>query len=435
MSEDEDLKRRIASLAGRINQDKRRESGQQPSYGYHGNWAPQRGTPYGIRRAGRGHYHQPSFRNRTLVLKNGDSGNDPELATDPSETDNLGETEPSWVTKHDRHLQLINTEVYDKITQQRTKDMQETRTARKKADDAKELASLGDHFANTAGDLGNQREQRQEININGVRFRVQDGGSKLIRASGPSSALSLNISADCLDDPNSIRLVPRGHTIAGVTFYRSKNGNLYRSGLVKAETKKPKAKSTELCPVFTTTGSCLNGPNCRFTHDPNKVAICKDFLAKGSCPHGDNCDLSHDPTPNRVPACIHFLRGNCTNDDCRYAHVKVNPGAPVCRQFATLGYCEKGVACDERHVKECPDYANKGACHKKSCQLPHVDRAGQLRKAASAQVSEGNDDRTSDPSSDEEDISEDIDSDEDILIQGVDGAGQDLAGNADYIPL
>lgn len=164
------------------------------------------------------------------------------------------------------------------------------------------------------------------------------------------------------------------------------------------------------------------------------MAICKDYLAKGTCPLGDNCDLSHDPTPHRVPACIHFLRGNCTNDDCRYAHVKVNPSAPVCRQFATLGYCDKGDTCDERHVTECPDYANKGACRNKKCRLPHVDRAGQLRKAAAvAQPSTEIPDDSSDLSSDEEDHSDDIDSDEDIFIEGVDGAGQDLTGNKDFI--
>ena len=31
-----------------------------------------------------------------------------------------------------------------------------------------------------------------------------------------------------------------------------------------------------------------------------------------------------------------------------------------------------------------PDYANSGFCHKKRCKLPHIDRAGQIRKAAAA---------------------------------------------------
>ncbi|KAI9719179.1 MAG: hypothetical protein M1828_006272 [Chrysothrix sp. TS-e1954] len=75
------------------------------------------------------------------------------------------------------------------------------------------------------------------------------------------------------------------------------------------------------------------------------------------------------------------MRGNCTNSDCRYAHIRVNAGAPVCRDFAILGFCSAGATCLERHVHECPDYANKALCRSRKCKLPHVDRAGQLRKA------------------------------------------------------
>lgn len=81
-----------------------------------------------------------------------------------------------------------------------------------------------------------------------------------------------------------------------------------------------------------------------------------------------------------MPACLHFLRGKCSNPDCRYAHVRVNPSAPVCKDFAFLGYCGRGALCNERHVHECPNYANTGVCKNKNCHLPHVDRAGQIRK-------------------------------------------------------
>jgi hypothetical protein len=128
-------------------------------------------------------------------------------------------------------------------------------------------------------------------------------------------------------------------------------------------------------------GECRNARDCRYTHNFSKVAICKDFLMTGNCSRHD-CQLSHDPTPNRSPACIHFSRGNCTNPTCRYAHVKIDPTANVCREFAILGYCEKGADCADRHVTECPDYANTGTCSNKKCRLPHVDRAGQLRKIA-----------------------------------------------------
>lgn len=132
----------------------------------------------------------------------------------------------------------------------------------------------------------------------------------------------------------------------------------------------------------TSTGNCPFGRNCMFKHDLNKVAICKEYLFKGSCSNGQGCDLSHDPTPNRTPACIYFSRGNCTNPDCRYTHVKIDADAPVCRDLATVGWCERGATCTERHVFECPDYANTGSCPIPKCHLPHVDHAGQLRKRA-----------------------------------------------------
>jgi len=155
-------------------------------------------------------------------------------------------------------------------------------------------------------------------------------------------------------------------------------------------------------------------------HDPIKVAICKDFLKAGLCPAGDACDLSHDPTPERVPACLHFQRGKCSNPACRYAHVRVNPSAPVCSRFANLGYCEQGAACQDRHVYECPDYANTGACRNRKCRLPHVDRAGQIRKMVANKLETPNDSRrgsgqeddSSDLSSEEEDGYDAIDSDD-----------------------
>ena len=58
----------------------------------------------------------------------------------------------------------------------------------------------------------------------------------------------------------------------------------------------------------------------------------------------------------------------------------MNPSASVCKDFAVLGYCGKGRSCTERHVHECPNYTNTGTCHNKKCRLPHVDRAGQIRK-------------------------------------------------------
>lgn len=189
-------------------------------------------------------------------------------------------------------------------------------------------------------------------------------------------------------------------------------------------------------------GSCTHGPRCRYIHDPSKVAICKEFLQKGECVFGETCDLSHDPTPNRTPACLHFAKDSCTNPNCRYAHVKVSPGAPVCRAFGIYGYCDKGAECPDRHVFECPDFSNTGVCKNKNCKLLHRERASVLRKAAAAAAVSGGDQNMDDMSSDDEDDeqsvnSNDVDSEEvdEFVGQDDDTPDFDFSAQQDFIPM
>ncbi|KAK7025005.1 zinc finger CCCH domain-containing protein 3 [Favolaschia claudopus] len=146
-------------------------------------------------------------------------------------------------------------------------------------------------------------------------------------------------------------------------------------------------KSDKPCPRFSTTGTCTRGLTCPYTHDPATTAICWPFLS-GSCPlPADQCALSHDPTPERVPLCTHFLAGSCTRAACPFPHVNLGPAhaqAPICRNFAVLGYCKLGIECPEQHVRECPDFAEKGTCERKGCRLPHVIRAAGKRAKTTA---------------------------------------------------
>ncbi|KAE9399578.1 hypothetical protein BT96DRAFT_688455 [Gymnopus androsaceus JB14] len=143
--------------------------------------------------------------------------------------------------------------------------------------------------------------------------------------------------------------------------------------------------SDKQCPRFSTTGSCSHGLTCMYQHDPSKIAICWNFL-QDNCPNtADTCNLSHDPTPERTPLCLHFLnKGRCTRPNCLYPHVNVGARHGICRDFAVLGYCDKGLDCDKQHVRECPDFAEKGTCSIKGCKLPHVIRANRNRKPASS---------------------------------------------------
>ena len=168
--------------------------------------------------------------------------------------------------------------------------------------------------------------------------------------------------------------------------------------------------------------------------------MCKDYLITGKCPAGDSCDLSHEPAPERVPACMHFVRGKCSNPSCRYAHIRVNPSALVCRDFSVLGYCSKGADCTERHVHECPDYANIGICRKTKCHLPHVDRAGQIKKhAANDLVRNAGSEEEHDSDIVSDDDYEEIDS-EDVDSDGIEmdpmehaTAGNELSEQQDFV--
>ena len=125
-------------------------------------------------------------------------------------------------------------------------------------------------------------------------------------------------------------------------------------------------------------GICKRGLSCQYKHDPSKVAICHGVLtAKGCTKPPGTCLLSHDRRPNRVPHCTHYLSGNCRfGKECFYVHSdKVKPDSPICKDFSTYGWCDKGEDCESIHTWECPEFAEKGSCSKPGCNMAHVIRA------------------------------------------------------------
>ncbi|EFR05297.1 hypothetical protein MGYG_08308 [Nannizzia gypsea CBS 118893] len=441
MTEEEELLARIGQLAGQINQHKNQTHsavrGGNPSSSYarhsRGGWRPYRGRGRGPSRALAG-----AHRNRTLVLNSqstpAETASVAASSSTPSDeaTDAKPGTKSSWIAKRDRHMQLINSSIFDQETQARNKAIAETRRLKSQKKAAQEESMVLRHAQSASSFPESNRSEplpdgrTYTILVGNIPFQVAQGGSKLISLS---------------NDPLKANVTPKRVNVGGVMFVRSKRGNLHRLGAVISKKKPGNVKKrNELCKRFTSTGTCFKGPTCPYIHDPNKVAICKDFLQTGKCDAGLACDLSHDPSPERSPACLHFLRGRCTNPCCRYTHVHITPGAPVCRDFAILGYCSKGATCEGRHVHECPDYANTGNCGNKKCPLPHVDRAGQIRKFTANKVdpsAEG--DSEEDVSSDnevyEEIDSDDVDSDDleepEEIIQGTDGG--DASQQLDFI--
>jgi hypothetical protein len=461
---------------------------------YSQGWRPSRGG-YSARGFTRGGRSAPVHRNRSLVL----NGNNPTSATltedipstrDDAET-NAGSA-PGWVAKTGRHLQLINTSIYEKDTQNRAKAMEETRKQKLKQRDDREKAKLHKHIQRLGdGNIGMAGPTANyEIEVQGIRFRVAKNGSKLAKVSGESFdegyVEKTRRSSSGTGDLNAAKSTPKMALVGGVRFYRTKNGNMYRSSIIKAHRYEPPlhnpgmgaisywdntdsidARKTEVvkkinepCKAFSTTGSsfqsnisfeslhgrggqtgfqltqrflgsCSKGPRCRYIHDPSKVAVCKEFLQKGSCPSGDSCDLSHELTPERTPACLHFARGNCSNPNCHYTHVRVSPSAPVCRHFGIYGYCEKGANCEERHVHECPDFSNTGKCSTKGCKLPHRHKASLMRITAEEEGSDISSDED-----DEEIDSDDVDSDdldEEFFGDGGVATDSDIHLQRDYV--
>lgn len=93
-------------------------------------------------------------------------------------------------------------------------------------------------------------------------------------------------------------------------------------GLVRVE---PDAATTRMCPTYLRGEPCTN-PKCSKRHDVPKEAA--------------------------VPICSFFQRNGMCNkgDACQFRHIKVNPHATVCPSFSLLGFCDN-KDCVMKHVR------------------------------------------------------------------------------------
>ncbi|KAI1179328.1 hypothetical protein F4777DRAFT_575027 [Nemania sp. FL0916] len=400
-TEDQELRDQINRLTNRIKRAKEAQSlGRNHDINYSaGRGSYHRSAPYPqrISRGGRAGF-APTHRHRTLVLN-------PTTPSANSSQENLSldSTAASWVTKNDRHLQLINRDVYERETQQRTQAIEQTMKQNQLNKDRREKFRLLTNLQKAGGESATRPSNssrpasRYEVEVEGVRFYVTQQGSKLVKVP---------------DDLNPPTATPKVAELFGVKFHRTKNGNLIRHGIVQAGRRAGGVKKVdENCKTFSWTGTCAKGPTCRYVHDVSKIAICRNWLLKSDCPMGDNCDLSHEKTEERTPLCMHFANGNCNNPSCSFVHAEHSPADPVCRAFGIYGYCEKGARCPARHVFECPDFSNTGVCRRNGCKRLHIERASILRKASKRASPDKTDDLSSDDDDDVVD-SDDVDSDE-----------------------
>ena len=159
-------------------------------------WRRGRSAPYPTR-GYRGSSNLSVHRNRSLVLNNNGNGTKQQGNGDSDiDASSLPDAStPSWVTKNDRHRQLINTSIYEKDAQARTKAIEQTRQQRLAKKDDLERTKLLTHIQRTAGSGGvagggavvnanPQAPGKYEISVQGIQFLVVKNGSKLVKAPG-----------------------------------------------------------------------------------------------------------------------------------------------------------------------------------------------------------------------------------------------------------
>ncbi|EFY90869.1 CCCH zinc finger protein [Metarhizium acridum CQMa 102] len=415
MSEEEkELLARIGQLAGQINRHKSQQAGvgatsSRQASDYRSPFAVNTASRYGadFREGGntyrpRSAYHgsayrvgraQNNHRHRTLHLNQSRPPSDSNTSSPASTPGSSG-----WVSRNDRHRQLINANVYEKDTQNRVKAIEETRQKKLQDRKMREKIQLKDflrHQASATNAVANSKPGvgKIEIVVEGIRFQVADGGKKLVKSSDQHSA------------------TPKTAVIAGVRFHRTKTGNLVANRIVQDQRRcGVLKKALQPCKTFSTTG------NRYFQMDRTSA------LSKRDSPEtrGWLWVYTNDDT---------FC--HCTKADCPYTHSRAAPGALVCEAFGFYGYCDKGASCTERHVFECPDFSNTGICKTKGCKLLHRERASVLRNQAKA-----NGAMDEDVSSDEEAVdSDDVDSDEVAEFIEAESDDSDFENQKDFIPL
>ncbi|KAL1846771.1 hypothetical protein Daus18300_014141 [Diaporthe australafricana] len=221
----------------------------------------------------------------SLVLNNIHAANNSNPVAGPASDD----TASSWVTRNDRHLQLINSNVFHEQAEARSKAMQQTRLQKEQQKQHRERARLMNHIKHTASpsavSANPAAAPTYEILVEGIRFRVANNGSKLVKLPG---------------DPNNPKATPKIALVGGVKFHRSKNGNMYRQAIVKAHRQSAGVKKVNVtCRNFSNTGA----------------PVCQSFGVYGYCDKGISCPDRH------VFECPDFSNtGVCKTKGCKLPH-------------------------------------------------------------------------------------------------------------------
>lgn len=158
-------------------------------------WQPPHRGGYASSWYNRGGRHSQVYRNKSLVLNN----STPSTPTRDTAPDNVGAPPPSakrfkegptFVSKTDRHMQLINTDIYEKEANSRAKAIADSHKQKLARRDQRERAKLQRHFQRSTGPRASVASvttaplSNYEVDVEGIRFRVAKNGSKLLKLPG-----------------------------------------------------------------------------------------------------------------------------------------------------------------------------------------------------------------------------------------------------------
>ncbi len=127
---------------------------------------------------------------------------------------------------------------------------------------------------------------------------------------------------------------------------------------INASDDGPVVPGTEICKYFLK-GTCTKGNNCQYKHTTtDKEVVCKHWL-RGLCKKGDNCEFLHEYDLSKMPECYFYTKygkvktimsnflsivnnkGECSNPECMYLHIRPEDKMKDCLWFAR-GFCKHG---------------------------------------------------------------------------------------------
>uniref|UniRef100_UPI00358FB6A8 zinc finger CCCH domain-containing protein 3 n=1 Tax=Myxine glutinosa TaxID=7769 RepID=UPI00358FB6A8 len=215
------------------------------------------------------------------------------------------------------------------------------------------------------GKRGRAKKSQVYVNQKGIRYSASHRGRTLQRIRSPRTESGRSIGGKGFVRSPPVSALELSHS------RRLASQALQRSLMVARQAQLRRNKPKEYCIFYNRFGKCNRGEECRYIHDPDKIAVCTRFI-RGTCKKTDgSCQFSHKVTKEKMPVCRYYIRGMCNNSDCMYSHVKVSHKAGVCEDFVK-GYCPLGAKCKKEHTLECSEFVASGKCsHGATCRLHH----------------------------------------------------------------